>query len=155
MTRSRLTDGTPRVTKQGRATSEVIIEYAGEPVAQGRPRLGRHGVYTPARTAQFETALGWCARLAMRNRPLLEGALKVDVVATFTHAPTCRPDGDNILKSVCDALEGVVFANDAAVVDAHITKTQGPHPHLRIEVNQHTGGDNVTFSRTPSCEDEA
>jgi Holliday junction resolvase RusA-like endonuclease len=116
------------------SAAEVVIEFAGEPVGKAPPRLGRHGVYTPRKTAAFETALGWCARLAMRGRPLLEGPLRVDVVATFAHSPTCKPDADNCLKAVCDAMQGIVFRDDAAVVDARILKVQGARPGLRIEV---------------------
>lgn len=113
----------------------VVVVFDGEPVGKARPRLGKGRVYTPAKTASFETALGWCARLAMRGRPLLDGPLRVDVQATFAHEPTRKPDADNVLKAVCDAMEGVVFANDAAVVDVHVVKVQGTRPGLRIEVS--------------------
>jgi Holliday junction resolvase RusA-like endonuclease len=112
----------------------VVITFDGEPVGKARPRLGKGRVYTPAKTAAFETALAWLGKIAMRGRPLLEGPLRVDVQATFAHEPTHKPDADNVLKACCDALEGIVFANDASVVDARVVKVQGTRPSLRIEV---------------------
>ena len=114
--------------------SVVVIEFAGEPVGKARPRLGKGHVYTPRKTASFETALGWCARVAMRGRGMLEGPLSIYVRALFTHDTTHKTVGDYVLKSVCDALQGICFKDDAAIVDARIIKMQGSRPGLRIEV---------------------
>jgi Holliday junction resolvase RusA-like endonuclease len=122
------------VDTRARGGGEVVIEFAGEPVGKARPRLGRHGVYTPRKTAAFETALAWNAKLAMRGRPLLLGPLRIDVMAVFAHEPTHKPDADNILKACMDAMQGVVFRDDAHVVDARVVKVQGSRPGLRIEV---------------------
>ena len=115
-------------------TAPVVIEFAGLPVAKQRPRLGKGGhVYTPSRTRSFEAALGWLAKIEMRGRPMLEGPLSMEVVATLPTAATSRPDSDNLLKAIADALQGVVFADDAAIVRALIEKPQG-QPGLVIEV---------------------
>ena len=41
-------------------TKQLIdIEIPGEPVAKGRPRMGKYGVYTPTKTKNAEEAIGW------------------------------------------------------------------------------------------------
>lgn len=36
--------------------------------------------------------------------------------------PTTKPDGDNIAKVVCDALNKIAYKDDARIVDLHIRK---------------------------------
>jgi Holliday junction resolvase RusA-like endonuclease len=46
--------------------------------------------------------------------------------------PTCKPDADNLLKAIADALQGVVY-DDAAIVDVRVVKASGEQPGLRIQ----------------------
>lgn len=132
-------------------THSIVVELAGEPVAKGRPKFGRGHAYTPQRTRNYETDLQWRAKQAMRGRMMLEGALKVDVLAAFPVPrswskikqaralagilrPTGRPDADNVLKSAGDALNGIVWRDDSQIVSATITKRYSDRPRLRIEV---------------------
>jgi Holliday junction resolvase RusA-like endonuclease len=86
----------------------------------------------------------------MVGRPLLEGALHVQVSAYFavpqswsttkraaalTGAirPTKRPDLDNVVK-VLDALNGVIWRDDAQVISGVIDKHYSDRPRLRVEV---------------------
>jgi Holliday junction resolvase RusA-like endonuclease len=140
-----------RADVQAVSTDPVIIEHAGLPRAKARPRLGRGGhVYTPPRTARYERDLGWMARQAMIGRKPLEGPLKVTVIATLavprswnaarrkaamaeTIRPTGKPDIDNLLKSI-DALTGIVWLDDAQVVEATIAKVYGREPSFWVKV---------------------
>ena len=45
-----------------------------------------------------------------------------------------RPDGDNVLKAVCDGINGVVWADDVQAVDQRVTKVYGETPGLRVRV---------------------
>jgi Holliday junction resolvase RusA-like endonuclease len=49
--------------------------------------------------------------------------------------PTSKPDWDNHGK-ITDALSGVVWLDDAQVVDARVIKRYAVHPALRIEVRE-------------------
>lgn len=86
----------------------------------------------------------------MRGRPLLAGPLAVEmfaflpIPASFSKRkrldaierrlrPTTKPDWDNIAK-VIDALNKVVWADDAAVVDGTVRKFYGEKPELVIVV---------------------
>jgi Holliday junction resolvase RusA-like endonuclease len=111
----------------------VVVTYDGV-MGKQRPRFGKGRVYTPAETVSFERALAWSARIAMRGRPMLTGPLVMRVEVTLSGRATCKPDADNLLKAVADSLQGVVYADDAAIVDVRVVKSSGEPPGLRIEV---------------------
>lgn len=50
--------------------------------------------------------------------------------------PTSKPDGDNYLKAVQDALNEVVWRDDSQVVDARVIKQYSSDPAMRIEVRE-------------------
>jgi Holliday junction resolvase RusA-like endonuclease len=129
----------------------IIIELAGVPIGKGRARATRSGImYTPAATRRNEAALRYAAQQAMGARPPLEGALAVTLTATFPIPAswprrkqqaalegklhhTGRPDFDNVGKSI-DALNQVVWRDDAQIVRAEIIKQYGERPNMRIEI---------------------
>lgn len=45
------------------------------------------------------------------------------------------PDADNLMKNVCDALQGIAFGNDSRVTDILLRKRYSPRP--RMEINIH------------------
>lgn len=47
---------------------------------------------------------------------------------------TSRPDADNVGKLISDSLNGIVFVDDAQVVDLKITKLYGPSAETRVTV---------------------
>ncbi len=48
--------------------------------------------------------------------------------------PTTKPDGDNILKVVLDALNGLAYDDDKQVVKMGIIKVYGANPGLMVQV---------------------
>jgi crossover junction endodeoxyribonuclease RusA len=48
--------------------------------------------------------------------------------------PTGAPDLDKLARAICDALTGVVFTNDARIVDERIRKAWGERACVRIRV---------------------
>ena len=71
----------------------------------------------------------WIARVrneAVRywplGQPAATGRLKITVVY-YHDAVTVRLDNDNMLKPIQDALQGVVYANDAQITDTSVRKT--------------------------------
>jgi Holliday junction resolvase RusA-like endonuclease len=86
----------------------------GDPIAKGRPRMSPNGhTYTPERTRAGERAVSVQVMAAMR------GAVPVDVavgVAVEFHCATRRrTDGDNLLKLVTDAMNGIVIVDDSQI----------------------------------------
>lgn len=45
-----------------------------------------------------------------------------------------KPDSDNVIKQICDALNGVVWVDDGQVVFAHAIKTRGREPLVNVWV---------------------
>lgn len=115
--------------------------------ATGR-QFVRH--YVKAETAQYMEAVGWRAREAMRGKEPFTGQLglvinatlevprswsKAKTAAALAHEirPTSKPDFDNIAKMV-DGMKGIVWVDDAQVVDARQLKWYGPIPFVQFEV---------------------
>ncbi|MBL8360708.1 MAG: RusA family crossover junction endodeoxyribonuclease [Rubrivivax sp.] len=127
----------------------------GEPQGKGRARVGRIGqhvrMFTPAKTAAYEGLVAHAAQSAMSGRALLVGACRIDldVVCTVPASwskrkqsealhglirPTKKPDADNVLKAVCDGINGVVWADDTQAVDVTLRKRYGPVPGVWVFV---------------------
>ena len=132
---------------------QFFVKLDGEPVGKGRPRFSpKTGtVYTPAKTASYESRLAWAAQAAMRGRPLYDGPLAVYIMASVsipvskskqwkTDAlagriwPTKKPDPDNIAKMV-DALNKVVWVDDCQIVILTVKKVYSDRPCLWICVD--------------------
>ena len=123
----------------------------GDPVGKGRPRFARCGsgvrTYTPERTATWEAIAREVFACSWDGGPIAD-AVELDVVAVFRRPKRldrvadvrqlhlARPDADNVLKAVGDALEKAgVVRNDSQVVKATAAKVyaredEGP----RVEV---------------------
>ena len=50
--------------------------------------------------------------------------------------PTKKPDADNVLKAVCDGINGVVWHDDTQAVDVTLRKRYGPVPGVWVFVRQ-------------------
>jgi Holliday junction resolvase RusA-like endonuclease len=48
--------------------------------------------------------------------------------------PTKKPDADNILKVVADALNKIAYHDDAQVVDARVQKSYSRDPRLEVSI---------------------
>lgn len=130
----------------------VAFVVPGEPQGKGRARSTRSGRhYTPAKTAAYEGLIALAASEAMRGQPLLEGPLKLRVVAVFgtpksvsktkladmlsgVVQPTRKPDTDNILKAIGDGCNGVVFHDDSAITTIDAAKRYGSVPCLQVTI---------------------
>jgi Holliday junction resolvase RusA-like endonuclease len=133
---------------------EVVFTVPGAPRGKERPRATRQGrVYTPEKTVNAEALIKLLAGDAMNGRPLLEGALEMlvefvlPIPASFskikraqaiagTLAPLSKPDIDNGAKLVADALNGVVYKDDAAIVRMALVKRYGEVPATIVEVRE-------------------
>lgn len=128
----------------------IVVRLDETPQGKARPRRGKHGgVYTPAETRAYEERLAWAARLGMRGQRSLTGPIVVAVLACFEipvswsarrkqaaltgrEMPTGKPDLDNMIKAALDALNGIVWADDAAVVEVRARKVYASAPCLLI-----------------------
>jgi Holliday junction resolvase RusA-like endonuclease len=133
-------------------TDPITIIINGVAVAKGRARMTRKGfAYTPAATRKYEAHGRVAAQLAMDGRPPLMCPVKVitlvelPIPASWSRKrsaaamtgdvrPTSRPDIDNYIKSVMDALNGIVIADDSLVVEIEARKKYGSDPKVVMTV---------------------
>lgn len=132
-----------------------LIIY-GEPVPQGRPRFttvdGHARAYDPAKSKSFKQ---YVKLVASQNRPpeLLTGPIQMDVkiykgtLKSFSKKkaeqaekgelrPLTKPDVDNYVKGIKDALKSVVWKDDSQVVDLHISKWYSATPRIEITIEE-------------------
>lgn len=125
------------------------------PVGKGRPRLGRGVVFTPKKTKDAEKRIASAAKAAMAGREATAVPLMMfvecvfPVPASYTHrmrreieegsrVPP-RGDVDNYAKLAQDALNGLVFKDDAQVCVLVAQKRYGEEAQLWIRVVQNDG----------------
>lgn len=139
---------------------EVRFTVHGEPVGKGRPRAVTRrskakGAFiahiTPQKTADYEAAVKEEAATAMGFRPpvcgpvMLELRIFVGVAASWPQKrrvlalageilPTKKPDADNVLKAVKDAMNATVYVDDCQVVDVHMRKRFSDQPRVEVIV---------------------
>lgn len=133
-------------------TPPVVITLPGPPRGKERPRFVNGRAITAPNTRAFELGLGTVARAVMRSRMPLTGPLRLHIEARFavpaswTKArraaalageivPTVKPDWDNIGK-VTDALNGIVWSDDAQVADGRVVKVYAPEPATIVTVQE-------------------
>lgn len=101
---------------------KIHFEIPLEPVAWGRVKTGAQGhSYVPAKTRNYETAVGLFAR-SLHVLPALKGPLILTAQFIVAHPKRCnraypsvRPDLDNYMKALKDGLAGVLFEDDSQV----------------------------------------
>jgi len=115
----------------------VIFTVNGPPAGKGRPRVTNRGAFTPKKTRQYEKHVRACAQVEMMRRrgwnPDDWFVMELDI----HHAKGRYPDADNVIKSIMDALEGVVWKNDRTVIPAvkHMVLNSSD-PHVDVEITR-------------------
>ena len=126
----------------------IKLTIPGEPVAKGRPRVTRYGTYTPEKTKNYETLVKELYFME-HGQTLLEGELSIDIKAYFRipksaskkrkrlmangdMRPTKRPDLDNLMKAVTDAINGVAYEDDSQIVSATVEKYYSEEPRVEV-----------------------
>lgn len=134
-----------------------MIEFFVPSKPQGKqsPRAVKIGgfarVIKDPKTRRYEDLIGLIASQAMAGRPPLDEpvtiALRVvfPVAVSWSHKrqrdalaglilPTVRPDCSNVLKAVEDGCNGIVFRDDALIVDVGVSKAYGLTPGVQVRV---------------------
>lgn len=131
------------------AKDEVAITLRGEPTAWAR--AGRSGkfTFTPKKQRNAMAEIKFAGGQAMGNRAPFEGALSVTL--TFTYGwlgkhgkklreecpmlwKSTRPDADNLTKLIGDALNEVVWRDDAQIAHLIVRKVFAEIPSIQIHV---------------------
>jgi Holliday junction resolvase RusA-like endonuclease len=138
----------------------IHFTIPGQPVAKGRPRFSTRGgfvkTYTPEKTANYESLVKMAAAEAMSGAipsigPIaLELVLMLQVPASWskkkqdkalfgTVCATKKPDADNVLKGIKDGCNGIVWKDDAQVVQISIQKKYSAMPRAIVSVRELPG----------------
>ena len=132
------------------------FEMIGEPVGKARPRMNtRTGrAYTPTNTKLYEYSLRqWFIREYPSFVPI-ESRVKVTIIAYFgipkstskkkaaemlagNISPTKKPDADNIIKIVLDAMNNFAFKDDTQVTKLEIEKKYDNTPRIYIKIEEY------------------
>lgn len=59
---------------------------------------------------------------------------KRELAMTGKIRPDKKPDWDNISKNICDALNGIAYPDDKAIVDGHVQKYYSPNESVVIYI---------------------
>lgn len=134
----------------------LSFHVPGPVIGKGRPRFARRGnfvsTFTPKATTSYEGVIKTFAHAALAGADLIEGPVRlfidvtVDIPASWPAwkraaalageiAPTTKPDFDNVLKLLCDALNGVVWKDDVQVVEAGFAKRYAPAPGMTVRIS--------------------
>jgi len=126
----------------------LIFEIRGEPRPKGRPQFARRGKfvtsYTPAATRDAEADVR--SQIIAQLKPgfvPLQGALNISAVfrrlkpksaSKKVKYPTTRPDLDNYMKLLLDAMNQVVFVDDGQIVVLLVSKVFDETPGITVTV---------------------
>lgn len=131
----------------------IKLTIPGPPCAKQRPRMTKQGhTYTPKETVNAETLIKKLYILGNYGKQL-EGALSMTVKAYFQIPKskskkikhdmrmgdirhTSRPDADNLLKLVGDALNGLAYHDDSQIVSATVEKWYSDTPRVEVEIQE-------------------
>lgn len=115
-------------------------------------RVGKMRSITPEQTRSYEDLIRWSYRAAGGGY-YAEKTLQVSIQAfypipqSFSKAkknaainadlrPTTKPDCDNIIKVVLDALNGVAYYDDKQVVCVSCNKYYGETGYIKIQIEE-------------------
>lgn len=136
---------------------EPVIAFTvpGKPVGKGRPKAAKRGnhitMYTPEKTVNYEATVALAASQAMSGRAPIEGPVEVimHMVLPIPKSwskrkqqdaldgrllPTTKPDMDNCVKAIFDAMNDIVWRDDVQVADLTSRKRYGPVPCVQVIV---------------------
>jgi Holliday junction resolvase RusA-like endonuclease len=136
--------GEPRAWE--RAGEQVIV-----PKEPGKRPFVKH--FMPREQEAYQHAIAWTARAVWRTRPMIAARCPVwmtvyvyrTIPASFSMRdrelalagklfPTGKADWDNYGKQVSDALNGIVYVDDAQIVRGTVEKHYAADPCLEVEI---------------------
>lgn len=105
----------------------IKLQIYGDPVPQGRPRAFRRGnfigMYDPEKSRDWKNSIKLQA--IAQKAPMLAGALSMTIQFMLKRPKTLpkkvihhvkKPDVDNLVKAVKDALRGICYQDDSQIV---------------------------------------
>ena len=128
---------------------KVSFTIEGEPVGKGRPRHGKYKTYTPAKTKSVENNIAYLYKVNVGY--YFEGYVKLKLDLYYSIAksdstkkklmklnnelrPNKKPDIDNVVKLVADALNEVAYKDDTQIIELRCRKFYSDIPRMEITI---------------------
>lgn len=117
--------------------NQITFTIPGQPVPLERARHGKGRTYDTERNVSAKRAVAWDARAAMGVRTPFKGPVKMRLSFMFEwpssypkkrkqmchgNLKDTKPDLDNLVKLVKDALNGIAYDDDSQVCEITATK---------------------------------
>jgi Holliday junction resolvase RusA-like endonuclease len=115
-----------------------------KPIPAPRPRVTRHGTYNDPKYTNYKKAIAlYCQHyFGVSDKPIAMHVIflfgipkswsKQKKEAIIWH--TSRPDSDNLLKGIKDALNGIAYIDDAQVCYVSAKKQYAENEGIEIEI---------------------
>lgn len=124
---------------------------------KGRPRFtirdGHPVAYTPKETKEYEQLIRQCYWQKAHGKKPTEKPVSVTLTICYTPPkatgiakykeclagairPTVKPDTDNVIKVVLDALNKLAWVDDKQVIDIRAGKWYAEQPGLMVEIEE-------------------
>ena len=128
---------------------KVSFTIEGEPVGKGRPRHGKYKTYTPAKTKSVENNIAYLYKVNVGY--YFEGYVKLNINLYYSIAksdskkkklmklnnelrPNKKPDIDNVVKLVADALNEVAYKDDTQIIEIECRKFYSDIPRMEVTI---------------------
>lgn len=132
------------------------FEIPSKIIGKGRPRLNSYTgrVYTPTRTKDYEELVEQYFLLKYPRYKTLDGRIKMDIVAYFEVpkstsklvktqmmenkiSPTKKPDIDNIVKIILDAMNNIAFKDDTQITKISVEKKYSEIEKVFVRIEEY------------------
>lgn len=137
---------------------KLMFEILGSPIGQGRPKFstinGHAKAYDPEKSRNYKAYVRMLATQAMKENDfaIITGPCAIKIWAYFDipkskskkfkeaaleakERPTKKPDADNIVKAILDALNGLVYKDDSCIVELSCVKYYSDVPRVEVYVD--------------------
>ena len=134
---------------------KLKFEVPGSPKGQGRPKFstinGHAKAYDPEKSRNYKAYVKLLATQAMKEQgfTMIDGPCCLDIMAFFEvpkskskkfkerallglERPTKKPDIDNIVKALQDALNGLAYKDDSSIVYLSVAKCYSEIPRVEV-----------------------
>ena len=134
---------------------KLKFEVPGSPIGQGRPKFstinGHAKAYDPEKSRNYKAYVKLLATQAMKEQgfTMIDGPCCLDILACFEvpkskskkfrqaalegrERPTKKPDIDNIVKALQDALNGLAYKDDSSIVFLSVAKCYSEVPRVEV-----------------------
>ncbi|MCJ7861261.1 RusA family crossover junction endodeoxyribonuclease [Blautia sp. NSJ-157] len=133
---------------------EVNFTIYGEPKGKGRPRFNTktgHAI-TPKDTVNYETLvhmeyLNQCGNAKFPDDAMLDMRIKAyysipkskskkqqNLMREGIARPIKKPDMDNCIKIIADALNKIAYRDDTQIVDCQVRKFYSDNPRVEVRI---------------------